>query len=157
MATYTFDGETFNPCEQRVPWPDGMVLSEWLELAGFDPGIVAALCGGDDIEVYANQDETAFVALVAPFSNLCHVVYIDSFSALMAFIRDHARQDAIVTLAEEAIRLGNLADRAFRAWHWHGPDAVCLRCDPDEYQRLQELKTRRLARQMNRKRTEVKE
>lgn len=144
MAFYTFDGQHFHPCEPRVPWPDGMALPEWLELAGFDPGIAALRDGDDDdIEVYANANETAFVALVSPFSNIGHVVYIDSFSDLMAFIRDHARPDALVTLAEEVRRLGELADKAFRAWHGHGPDAVCAHCDPDTYRRWQEWRDRR--------------
>ena len=141
MACYTFDGQHFHPCEPRVPWPDGMVQSEWLKLSGFEPSLRDG--DDDDLEVYANQGETAFVALVAPFSDIGHVVYIDEFSALMAFIRDHARPAALVRLAEEVLRLGDLADKAFRTWHGHGPDEVCAICDPDTYRRWQELRGRR--------------
>jgi len=149
-APFNFDVEigmnkfTFN----RGIWEKGQELPEqmeneehfdYLERVGYSTNSVSyGTEGRERLEIFENQANHTFFALISPTGQKSFKVYIPDFPSYMLFIKDYgssfAANGADSTQKEIMETLGKL----FRAEHGHDWSEMCHLCDPVAWRRWNE-------------------
>ena len=79
------------------------------------------------------------------FNTLFHwyVILIDDFPSMMQFLREYGPVCSAANTEFQIEELLKIAEKAFHASHGHGYEIACPVCDPNEYRRQLEVRTRR--------------
>jgi hypothetical protein len=135
MSSYTYS---------KGQWTDGNDFPQRSENEGF----VEYLCrigygknklnvGPDDdpfIEIYETSDGSSFYAIVNPLGTDCYEVSIPDFPSLMVFMKEFGPAFAALSAERGQHKILDLLTKLFRVYHGHATNAVCMKCDPKEWQ-----------------------
>lgn len=108
--------------------------------------------GGGPIYVRDDEDHSTYCLLLSLPGERAIALWIHSVTDFFAWMHRYGTFPAVQFLAfkmqEEIIPM---VEKLFRVYHGHAPQNVCHRCDPVEYERLQEMRQERERERARRK------
>ncbi len=143
MTNFTYTQGEWKEGADLPEWLDNEDHSDWLSRAGFRAYTSTKFGNNsEEIKIYNNENGNFHLAEVVIADDVTHVL-ISDFPSLMMFIRDFGSSFSLSEIQNEQEGIRQMIDKFFRLYHGHDSHNVCSKCDPHEWQRLQEMKKNR--------------
>ena len=150
MIAWKYHFGEWTEIEDPLLWNEGEEWGTTLQRAGYRDYPQFTLGGQFSsiiAQLYLKKDDEPPYLITFGISDTVENVYIDSLPSLMYWLREYGPFYSLIQIAETQDDLLTLFGRAFRAWHGHDYNDVCLRCAPNQFKQLQELRQKLMERQ----------
>lgn len=149
MNDWKYEAGEWTKIEAPFPWNDGEDLKVALGRAGYYdfPSETWGEEDGAGVDIYCRQDQEPPWYITFSIADYCFTVSIYDEQSLLEWIAKYTPAYSLAQIAYDVHEALGILQKAFRAWHGHSSDNVCMVCDPDAYKRLQEFHQRRATKQ----------
>jgi hypothetical protein len=145
MDKFTYDRGTWVDGHQLPVLRENEEYETYLERIGYLSK--AATFGHDDasqITFLQHARDGSFFADVSFINGHCFEVFLPDFPSAMQFIKDHSAgfsaDEASITQKE----IFTILEKLFRIQHGHASHDICAKCDPEGWERIQQMRKKRL-------------